>query len=185
MWDKVLELIGDAAPVVGTMLGGPAGAAVGGLVAKALGVDNTPEAIEEALKSNPDALVKIKEIEASKELAQLENQYKNKVEDNRAAEHAVGIVVQDKQNARAAASALGSVQTQIANKVYNQSSWGIPLLLAMNVALIVLAPTLHLDVTAVVAIGNLIGIALSNQYRERQSILEFLFGSSISEKKDK
>ena len=58
------------------------------------------------------------------------------------------------------------------------------MLLAMNVVLIVLAPMLKLDVTAVVAIGNLIGIALSNQYRERQSILEFLFGSSIT-KKDK
>ena len=184
MWDKVLELIGDAAPVVGTMLGGPAGTAVGGLVAKALGVENTPEAIEGALKNNPEALVKVKEIEASRELAQLENQYKNKVEDNRAAEHDVDLVVQDKQNARAAAGALGPVQTEIANKVYNQSSWGIPLLLAMNVILIVLAPMLKLDVTAVVAIGNLIGIALSNQYRERQSILEFLFGSSIT-KKDK
>lgn len=184
MWDKVLELIGDAAPIVGTMLGGPAGTAVGGLVAKALGVDNTPEAIEEALKNNPEALVKIKEIEASRELAQLENQYKNKVEDNRAAEHEVDLVVQDKQNARAAASVLGPVQTEIANKVYNQSSWGIPLLLAMNVLLIVFGPMLHLDTTAVVAIGNLIGIALSNQYRERQSILEYLFGSSIT-KKDK
>ena len=184
MWDKVLELIGDAAPVVGTMLGGPAGTVVGGLVAKALGVDNTPEAIEEALKNNPEALVKIKEIEASRELAQLENQYKNKVEDNRAAEHEVDLVVQDKQNARAAAGVLGSVQTEIANKVYNQSSWGIPLLLAMNVLLIVFGPMLHLDTTAVVAIGNLIGIALSNQYRERQSILEYLFGSSIT-KKDK
>ena len=184
MWDKVLELIGDAAPVVGTMLGGPAGTAVGGLVAKALGVDNTPEAIEEALKNNPEALVKIKEIEASRELAQLENQYKNKVEDNRAAEHEIDLVVQDKQNARAAASVLGPVQTEIANKVYNQSSWGIPLLLAMNVLLIVFGPMLHLDTTAVVAIGNLIGIALSNQYRERQSILEYLFGSSIT-KKDK
>ena len=184
MWDKVLELIGDAAPVVGTMLGGPAGSVVGGLVAKALGVDNTPEAIEEALKNDPGALVKIKEIEASRELAQLENQYKNKVEDNRAAEHEVDLVVQDKQNARAAASMLGPVQTEIANKVYNQSSWGIPLLLAMNVLLIVFGPALHLDTTAVVAIGNLIGIALSNQYRERQSILEYLFGSSIT-KKDK
>lgn len=185
MWDKVLELIGDAAPVVGTMLGGPAGAAVGGLVAKALGVDNTPEAIEEMLKSNPEALVKIRELETSKELAILESQYKNKVEDNRAAEHGIDLVVQDKQNARAAANTLGPVQTQIANKVYNQSSWGIPLLLAMNVLLIVFGPTLHLDVTAIVAIGNLIGIALSNQYRERQSILEYLFGSSIVDKKDK
>ena len=97
MWDKIRELIGDAAPVVGTLLGGPAGTAVGGLVAKALGVDNTPEAIEEVLKNNPDALVKIKELETSKELAILESQYKNKVEDNRAAEHEIDLVVEDKK----------------------------------------------------------------------------------------
>lgn len=183
MWDKVLELIGDAAPTVGGLLGGPAGAAVGGLVAKALGVDNTPDAIEEALKSNPEALVKIKEIEASRELAVLEAQYKNKVEDNRAAEHDVNLEVSDKQNARASTS-LGPVQTDIANKIYSQSAWSIPMLLAMNAVLITCAGKLNLDTTAIVAVGNLIGIALSNQYRERQSIIEFLFGSSV-EKRNK
>lgn len=181
MWDKVLELIGDAAPVVGTMLGGPAGAAVGGLVAKALGVENKPEAIEEALKSNPEALVKIKELELSREIAQLEHQFKNKVEDNRAAEHDVNLVVQDKQNARSAAH-LGDVQTDISKRIYNQSMWMIPLLLILNALLIVFAGQLNLDTTAVVAVGNLIGIALSNSYRERQSILEFLFGSSVDKK---
>lgn len=181
MWDKVLELIGDAAPTVGGLLGGPAGAAVGGLVAKCLGVEDSPGAIEEALKNNPEALVKIRELEVSKELAILEAQYKNKVEDNRAAEHGIDLVVGDKQNARASAS-LGPVQTDIANKVYTQSAWAIPLLLLMNALLIVFAGQLHLDTTAIVAVGNLIGIALSNQYRERQSILEFLFGASIEKK---
>lgn len=183
MWDKVLELIGDAAPVVGTMLGGPAGAAVGGLVAKALGVDNTPEAIEEALKSNPEALVKVRELEVSRELAQLENQYKNKVEDNRAAEHSTDLEVQDKQNARASTH-LSGTQTDIAKRIYTQSMWMIPGLLILNALLIVFAGQLGLDTTAVVAIGNLIGIALSNAYRERQSILEYLFGASLT-KKDK
>ena len=184
MYDKIKELIGDAAPVVGTLLGGPAGTAVGGLVAKALGVDNTPEAIEEVLKNNPEALVKIKELEASKELAILESQYKNKVEDNRAAEHEINLVVEDKQNARASANMLGPAQTDIAGKIYTQSAWSIPLLLVLNALLIVFASKLSLDTTAVVAVGNLIGIALSNNYRERQSIIEFLFGSSLS-KKDK
>ena len=54
----------------------------------------------------------------------------------------------------------------------------------MNALLIVFAAPLGIDVTAILAIGNLIGIALSNQYRERQSVLEYLFGSSL-EKKDK
>ena len=45
-WDGVKNLISSAAPMLGTALGGPAGAAVGGLIAKALGVEESPEAIE-------------------------------------------------------------------------------------------------------------------------------------------
>ena len=58
------------------------------------------------------------------------------------------------------------------------------MLLVLNALLIVFASKLSLDTTAIVAVGNLIGIALSNNYRERQSIIEFLFGSSLN-KKDK
>ena len=49
MWDKIKELIGDSAPIVGGLLGGPAGAAVGGLLSKALGVENNASAIEKEL----------------------------------------------------------------------------------------------------------------------------------------
>ena len=62
----------------------------------------------------------------------------------------------------------------------------IPGLLIMNAGLVVYADKLDIDTTAVVAVGNLIGMALNNAYRERQSIIEFLFGSSIGSKtKDK
>lgn len=62
-WDDVKGWIGKAAPVVGTLLGGPAGGAVGGLVASALGVEEDPDKVMEALKSDPEALVKIKQLE--------------------------------------------------------------------------------------------------------------------------
>lgn len=78
MWDNIKEIIGTSAPVIGTLLGGPAGGAVGGLISKVLGVDNTPEAIELALMNNPDALVKIKELETSKELAILQAELEHK-----------------------------------------------------------------------------------------------------------
>lgn len=78
MWDNIKELIGTSAPVIGTLLGGPAGGAVGGLISKVLGVDNTPEAIELALMNNPDALLKIKELETSKELAILQAELEHK-----------------------------------------------------------------------------------------------------------
>ena len=107
MWDNIKELIGTSAPVLGTLLGGPAGGAVGGLISKVLGVDNTPEAIELALMNNPDALLKIKELETSKELAILQAELENKridissVIDNRKLDNEKDqMFLSDKQSAR-------------------------------------------------------------------------------------
>ena len=103
MWDNIKELIGTSAPVIGTLLGGPAGGAVGGLISKVLGVDNTPEAIELALMNNPDALLKIKELETSKELAILQAELEHKridVEAKRAETEEKQIYLADKQSAR-------------------------------------------------------------------------------------
>ncbi len=63
MWDTIKSLLGNAAPLIGTLIGGPVGTAVGGLVSSALGVDNTPEAIERELSTNPDAVIKLKQLE--------------------------------------------------------------------------------------------------------------------------
>lgn len=64
-WSDIANVIGKAAPVVGTLLGGPAGAAVGGLISSALGTDNTPQAVSNALAADPDALVKIQELQTN------------------------------------------------------------------------------------------------------------------------
>ncbi len=73
MWDKVKSLLGSAAPLIGTVIGGPGGGAVGAMVASALGVENTPEAIEQALINNPNAILEIKklELENAQELKRL------------------------------------------------------------------------------------------------------------------
>lgn len=63
-WSDVANVIGKAAPLVGSVLGGPAGAGIGVMVASALGVENTPEAVNAAL-GNPEALIRIKELESS------------------------------------------------------------------------------------------------------------------------
>lgn len=62
-FDDIGNMVGKAAPLVGTLLGGPAGGAVGGMVAKALGTENDPEKIQEAINNNPEALNKIREME--------------------------------------------------------------------------------------------------------------------------
>lgn len=63
MWDNVKQLIGNTAPLIGSLIGGPAGGAIGSLVASALGVENSPGAIEAELLTNPDALLKLKQLE--------------------------------------------------------------------------------------------------------------------------
>lgn len=62
-WKDIAEIIGKAAPIAGGLLGGPAGAAVGSLVASVLGVSSTPDAVSQAVKNNPDAALKLKEME--------------------------------------------------------------------------------------------------------------------------
>lgn len=62
-WKNVKELIGGAAPMIGTALAGPAGTAIGTLVSSALGVENNPDAVAKAIQSDPDALLKLKQLE--------------------------------------------------------------------------------------------------------------------------
>lgn len=58
-WKDVAATAGKFAPLVGTLLGGPAGAAIGGLVAAALGTSNTPDAIKAAIATDPQAALKL------------------------------------------------------------------------------------------------------------------------------
>ena len=63
-WGDIRNDIAAAAPMLGTLVGGPAGAAIGGMVASALGTEHTPNAVKQALAINPDAAVKLRQIEA-------------------------------------------------------------------------------------------------------------------------
>jgi len=58
--------------MAGSMLAGPAGGAVGSMLASALGVDSTPDAVAAAIKSDPQAAIKIRQIEAQLEQTRLE-----------------------------------------------------------------------------------------------------------------
>ena len=62
-WSDITGFIGQAAPLLGGILAGPAGAAAGRLVASALGVEDKPDAVAEALKADPQALAKVRELE--------------------------------------------------------------------------------------------------------------------------
>lgn len=62
-WSDVGQTVARYAPVLGAVVGGPAGASIGGIIATALGTDSTPDAVSTALMGDPDAAVKMREIE--------------------------------------------------------------------------------------------------------------------------
>lgn len=67
-WSRIADLVGKAAPLLGGLLGGPAGAAAGSLISSALGVENSPEAVEQALRDKPEALIRIRQIEKERQV---------------------------------------------------------------------------------------------------------------------
>ena len=68
-WIKVAEQVaGSGAKLLGTALGGSVGGQVGSLVAHALGVENTPEAVSAELEKNPEAYLKLKELESNQKI---------------------------------------------------------------------------------------------------------------------
>lgn len=67
-WKDIAGVVGKEAPILGTLLGGPAGGAVGAIIASGLGVGNTPDDVKVALATNPDAAVKLAQIEKDRQV---------------------------------------------------------------------------------------------------------------------
>jgi hypothetical protein len=67
-WKDLAATVGKYAPLVGTLIGGPAGAAIGAMVSSGLGVVNSPDDVAQALQINPDIAVKLKQIESDNQV---------------------------------------------------------------------------------------------------------------------
>ena len=70
-WKDVAGAVAKSAPMLGGLLGGPPGAAVGAvgaMIASALGVGGSADEVAQALTVNPDAAVKLKQIEADRQV---------------------------------------------------------------------------------------------------------------------
>lgn len=61
-WSDLGRKVADFAPLLGSALG-PVGSGVGALIASEFGTENTPDAINSYIAGNPDAQVKLREIE--------------------------------------------------------------------------------------------------------------------------
>ena len=71
-WESIKDTVASIAPMAGTLLGGPAGGAVGGLIASALGVKNDPDEVARAIQSDPQAALKLRQVEMQLEQTRLE-----------------------------------------------------------------------------------------------------------------
>jgi len=168
-WSSIKDVVGKAAPILGTLLGGPAGAAVGAIVSAALGCDNTPEAINNAIATDPAAAEKLAEaqLNAKVELQRLQAQA---AQAQMASDLATfQAEVDDRKSARA---------------MQNAPDWWIRpsivfLLTAGAIAILVLmflpgTRDVIKDPTATGMIGMLIGY----WFKELQAALAFYFGAT-------
>lgn len=75
-WEKVGRAVADTAPILGGLLGTPAGAAAGALIAATLGTSADPDAVMQKLQADPAVLVQIKQLESDerKHLLEMQNQ---------------------------------------------------------------------------------------------------------------
>lgn len=153
-WKDIAGMVGKAAPIVGTLLGGPAGTLVGGLVSAALGTDNTPDAVSAALIGNPDAIVKIQELQTSAKV-QLQ-QLAVTAEANR---------LLDVQSARARQSANPN------DKTPQYLAWGVSVGFFATLGLVMFA---HLEGAA----QNLLLVMTGTLQTAWVAIISYYFGSS-------
>lgn len=63
LWNKIKNVVGTSAPVLGNAIVPGIGGAAGSLIAKALGCEPKPEAIDTAISKDPQAVFKLKELE--------------------------------------------------------------------------------------------------------------------------
>ncbi|KAA0020735.1 hypothetical protein F0A16_02805 [Salinicola corii] len=70
-WSDIGDIVGKAAPTLGTALAGKAGGAVGAALADLLGADSTPESVKSAIDSNPEWHLKARELELEMQKAVL------------------------------------------------------------------------------------------------------------------
>lgn len=67
-WKDIKDVVATSAPMLGTLLGGPAGGAVGALIASALGVRDTPTEVASAIAVDPTIAIKLRQIEKERQI---------------------------------------------------------------------------------------------------------------------
>ena len=99
-WKDIAAIVGKAAPILGTLIAGPAGAAVGGILASALGTDSTPDALERAIATDPLAALKLAQFEIENKTKLQAMAFAHAETELSAATAALQMDVEDRKSAR-------------------------------------------------------------------------------------
>ena len=158
IFKKLKQIVGTVSPLLGGALGGPLGGLAGSMIQKALGVDSEDAALT-MLQSDPDALLKLKQVEADlevrmKELGITEQQ----------------IHAQDRDSARGLAKEQGIMPQVIMSAVYTIGYFAVMFMFMTG--------KLSVDPDHKVMFGGLLGILSTAQIQ----IMNFWFGSSSGSK---
>lgn len=169
-WKDIGNTLAKSLPVLGTVLGGPAGAAIGTLVSSALGVSNDADSVSAALAADPTAIEKLKEVEINSKV-QLQ-QLTVAAEQNRLAAETQQL--QAEQADRDSARKLAATQ----KGDWIRPSLAVLILIAIFGILIAVfggfADGILKDTTAAVTVGTLIGYL----FNEFKSVMAFYFGAT-------
>ena len=165
-WKDISRIVGTAAPILGTLLGGPAGALLGGLVSSALGTDNTPDAVHAAIASDPQAALKLATAEGDNKVKLQAMLFAHADNEIAAATAAIQADVEDRKSAR---------EREVAVKDNTPAILGWVVVLAS----VVLGGVV---VTGVVskdpALAGIIGTVIGYVFGEAKQVLAYFFGSS-------
>jgi hypothetical protein len=170
-WKDVGGFLANSAPLIGAALPIPGGAAIGGLIAAALGTGNDPDQVMAHLQANPDAIVKVKQIEADHErdLRSIAMQG----EANRLAAETARIQADSADRASARAR-----EVAVHDWTPSVLAW---LVIGSNVALIGGIALGYVHPTDTMVAG-LVGTSLGYLVSESKAVLAYYFGSSTGSK---
>lgn len=174
-WSDVGSFVGKAAPMVGTLLGGPAGAAVGALVASALNVDADPDAVGAVLAGNPDAMLTVQELQinAKVQLQQLAVTAENNRLQAEAAQYAAEAADRDSARKLAAQQPRDFVRPLITI-----------LMLAGSLFIVIAVMTgLAMDVITNTTAALTVGTVMSAWFMMTKEVMGFWFGMTKESQK--
>lgn len=169
-WSSISKVVGIAAPTLGTLLGGPAGAAVGTLIASALGTESDPASVTTALQNDPGAAAKLAELQVNAKV-QLQQLMVTAEQNRMAAENAQFLAeVDDRKSARQlAASQPKDIIRPTVTVLLVLGSMAILYMVFSGAA-----ESIMKDPTA----SSLLGIVVGFWFNELKTTLGFYFGTT-------